>query len=48
MNTYKYGSQGPFKETVLNRPKWGDLLGNKAPRSGKKNFIEKQCEKIDD
>ena len=47
MNTYKYGSSGPFKETVLNRPKWGDLLGNKAPRSGKKNFIEKQCEKID-
>ena len=29
MNTYKYGSTGPFKETVLNRPKWGDLLGNR-------------------
>jgi hypothetical protein len=48
MNTYRYGSSGPFKETVLNRPKWGDLLGNKSPRSGKKNFIEKQCEKIDE
>jgi len=48
MNTYKYGSSGPFKETVLNRPKWGDFLGNKSPRSGKKNFIEKQCEKIDE
>ena len=29
MNTYKYGSTGPFKETVLNRPKWGDLIGNR-------------------
>jgi hypothetical protein len=29
MNTYKYGSRGPFKETVLNRPKWGNLIGNR-------------------
>ena len=48
INTYKYGSTGPFKETVLNRPKWGELLGNKSPRSGKKNLLEKQCENIDE
>ena len=29
INTFKYGSQGPFKETVLNRMKFGEYLGRK-------------------